>query len=115
MLHKKHERSKGPRKIAQEGEGKHLLSCCDHTRFPLVLLLLLRLFLLLFSQLVGRLPTFAQPKAIISRALGWGLRTNKRLVRVKAPMGPGTTKDGQKGMVPNVTSRFWLDDIPHGL
>ncbi|EGD74960.1 hypothetical protein PTSG_07186 [Salpingoeca rosetta] len=67
------------------------------------------------SSLVGRLPTFAQPKAVLSRALGWGLRSNQRLTKVKAPMIPGKTKDGKLGMVPNIRSRFWLDDIPHGL
>ncbi|MCA9693961.1 MAG: NAD/NADP octopine/nopaline dehydrogenase family protein [Myxococcales bacterium] len=39
-------------------------------------------------------------------------RLNRRLNRILAPMIPAP---GGHGFIPNVSSRFWADDIPHGL
>eukprot|EP00730_Choanoeca_flexa_P007610 TRINITY_DN12358_c1_g3_i10.p1 TRINITY_DN12358_c1_g3~~TRINITY_DN12358_c1_g3_i10.p1 ORF type:complete len:462 (+),score=79.28 TRINITY_DN12358_c1_g3_i10:1852-3237(+) len=63
-----------------------------------------------FSTLVSKLPTFCQPKSLLKIPLLWGLKYNVRLTKVKAPM---ISKDG--GFVPNIESRFFTDDIAHGL
>eukprot|EP00049_Salpingoeca_infusionum_P000869 m.43006 g.43006 ORF g.43006 m.43006 type:complete len:466 (-) comp10754_c0_seq2:1326-2723(-) len=69
----------------------------------------------MISELAGRLPAFAQPKSLFSAAIGWAFRSNQRLTQVKAPMLPVTTTGGKQGFVPAVNSRFFQDDIAHGL
>eukprot|EP00045_Choanoeca_perplexa_P017047 m.239962 g.239962 ORF g.239962 m.239962 type:complete len:73 (+) comp17434_c0_seq29:1067-1285(+) len=59
--------------------------------------------------MVAKLPTFFQPKALLTTPLLWAFKYNIRLKKVKAPM---IEKDG--GWVPNVTSRFFTDDVAHG-
>lgn len=48
-----------------------------------------------------------------NQLMAFGFRSNKRLNRAPAPMKP--VDDPSGGWEPDVTSRFWLDDLAHGL
>lgn len=60
--------------------------------------------------MLSKLPTFAQPKFLVATPILWSFKHNKRLLKVKAPMVPHAG-----GYVPNVDSRFFTDDVAHGL
>lgn len=62
------------------------------------------------ARLTFRLWELTKSPAFVDRFLAAGIRNNRRINRALAPMLPAGD-----GFVPDFSSRFWGDDIPHGL